>query len=72
MVGLGAVIKNNMNKQNLSQLMTAKELQAYLKIGKNTAYRMINNNEVPTVKIGNKTYVVVDRLQRYIDAHIIG
>lgn len=66
------MIKNNMNKQNLSQLMTAKELQAYLKIGKNTAYRMINNNEVPTVKIGNKTYVVVDRLQRYIDAHIIG
>ena len=60
-----------MNKQNLSQLMTAKELQAYLKIGKNTAYRMINNNEVPTVKIGNKTYVVVDRLQRYIDTHII-
>ena len=52
--------------------MTAKELQAYLKIGKNTAYRMINNNEVPTVKIGNKTYVVVDRLQRYIDTHIIG
>ena len=61
-----------MNKQNLSQLMTAKELQVYLKIGKNTAYRMINNNEVPTVKIGNKTYVVVDRLQRYIDTHIIG
>lgn len=52
--------------------MTAKELQAYLKIGKNTAYRMINNNEVPTVKIGNRVYVVVDRLQRYIDTHIIG
>ena len=72
MAGLGVAIKNNMNKQNLSQLMTAKELQAYLKIGKNTAYRMINNNEVPTVKIGNKTYVVFDRLQRYIDTHIIG
>lgn len=61
-----------MNKQNLSQLMTVKELQTYLKIGKNTAYRMINNNEVPTVKIGNKTYIVVDKLQRYIDTHIIG
>lgn len=72
MVDLEVVIKDNMNKQNLSQLMTVKELQAYLKIGKNTAYRMINNNEVPTVKIGNKTYVVVDRLQRYIDTHIIG
>lgn len=60
-----------MNKHDLSQLMTAKELQAYLKIGKNTAYRMIKNNEVPTVKIGNRTYVVVDKLQRYIETHMI-
>lgn len=60
-----------MDKHDLSQLMTAKELQAYLKIGKNTAYRMIKNNEVPTVKIGNRTYVVVDKLQRYIETHMI-
>lgn len=51
--------------------MTVKELQQYLKIGKNTAYRMINNNEVPTVKIGNRVYVVADKLQRYIDTHTI-
>ena len=60
-----------MDKKNLSKLMTVKELQQYLKIGKNTAYRMINNNEVPTVKIGNRVYVVVDKLQRYIDTHTI-
>jgi excisionase family DNA binding protein len=60
-----------MDKNNLSKLMTAKELQQYLKIGKNTAYRMINNNEVPTVKIGNRVYVVADKLQRYIDTHTI-
>lgn len=56
---------------NLSNLMTVKELQEYLHIGKNTAYRMINNNDVPTVKIGNRTYVVVDKLQRYIDTRMI-
>ena len=56
---------------NLSNLMTPKELQEYLHIGKNTAYRMINNNEVPTVKIGNRIYVVVDKLQRYINSHTI-
>ena len=60
-----------MDKHDLSQLMTAKELQVYLKIGKNTAYRMIKNNEVPTVKIGNRTYVVIDKLQRYIETHMI-
>lgn len=55
---------------NLSNLMTAKELQSYLKIGKNKAYQLINNHEVPTIRIGNRTYVVVDRLQRYIDNYI--
>ena len=45
---------------NLSNLMTAKELQSYLKIGKNKAYQLINNHEVPTIRIGNRTYVVVD------------
>ena len=48
---------------NLSNLMTIKELQNYLHIGKNKAYYLVNNNEVPTIRIGNKTYVVVDRLK---------
>ncbi|MGN1341189.1 MAG: helix-turn-helix domain-containing protein [Oscillospiraceae bacterium] len=54
----------------LSNLMTVKELQEYLQIGKNKAYYLVNHNEVPTVRIGSRTYVVVDRLQRYIDNHI--
>lgn len=49
--------------------MTAKELQDYLKIGKNKAYQLIKNNDVPTVKIGNRTYVVVDKLQKMIDKY---
>jgi excisionase family DNA binding protein len=61
----------NFKNYSLSNLMTVKELQEYLKIGKNTAYRLINNNEVPTVKIGNRTYVVVDKLQKYINSHTI-
>lgn len=56
---------------NLSNLMTAKELQEYLHIGKNKAYDLIKHNDVPTVKIGGKTYVVVDKLQRYIESHTI-
>lgn len=50
--------------------MTVKELQDYLKIGKNKAYSLVNTNQVPTIRIGNKTYIVVDRLQRYIDRFI--
>ena len=56
---------------NLSNLMTPKELQEYLHIGKNKAYFLINHNEVPTVRIGGKTYVVVDQLQKYIETHMI-
>lgn len=54
----------------LTDLMTAKELQEYLHIGKNKAYELINKNDVPTVKIGSRTYVVVERLQKYIENHI--
>lgn len=65
----------NMNSKykeyNLSNLMTVKELQEYLKIGKNKAYSLVNKNEVPTVIIGNRTYVVVDKLQKYINTHTI-
>ena len=56
---------------NLSNLMTAKELQEYLHVGKNKAYDLIKHNEVPTVMIGGKTYIVVDKLQRYIESHTI-
>lgn len=55
----------------LSNLMTAKELQEYLHVGKNKAYDLIKHNEVPTVVIGGKTYVVVDKLQKYIENHMI-
>ena len=54
----------------LTDLMTAKELQEYLNKKKNKAYELINKNDVPTVKIGSRTYVVVERLQKYIDNHI--
>lgn len=56
---------------DLSNLMSIKEFQEYLKIGKNKAYYMVNNNEVPTIRLGNKTYIVVDKLQRYIENHLI-
>lgn len=56
---------------NLSNLMTAKDLKEYLRIGKNKAYDLMRHNEVPTVMIGGKTYVVVDKLQRYIESHTI-
>lgn len=51
--------------------MTVKELQDYLHIGKNKAYALVRNNEVPTVIIGNKTYIVVEKLQKMIDRYTI-
>lgn len=65
------IISAKFKDYNLSNLMTAKELQEYLHVGKNTAYHLINNNDVPTVKIGNRIYVVVDKLQKYIEKHTV-
>ena len=63
-------VTTNYKNYNLSNLMTAKELKDYLKIGKNAAYALINNDEVPVVRIGNKKYVVVDRLQEYLHRNL--
>ena len=63
-------VKTNYKNYNLSNLMTASELKDYLKIGKNTAYALINNDEVPVVRIGNKKYVVVDKLQEYLHQNL--
>jgi len=56
---------------DLSRLLTAKELQEYLHIGKNKAYNLMKHNDVPTVCIGGRVYVVADKLQKYIDSHTI-
>ena len=42
----------------LPELMTVKELQNYLGIGKDKAYKLIKSKAFPAVKIGGRYYVI--------------
>ena len=42
----------------LPELMTIKELQNYLGIGKDKAYKLMKNKSFPAVKIGGRYYVI--------------
>ena len=41
----------------LPELMTIKELQSYLGIGKDKAYKLAKSKSFPAVKIGGRYYV---------------
>lgn len=42
----------------LPELMTIKELQNYLGIGKDKAYKLAKSKSFPAVKIGGRYYVI--------------
>lgn len=42
----------------LPELMTIKELQTYLGIGKDKAYALVKSKSFPALKIGGRYYVI--------------
>lgn len=42
----------------LPELMTIKELQSYLGVGKDKAYALVKSKSFPALKIGGKYYVI--------------
>ena len=42
----------------LPELMTIKELQSYLGIGKDKAYALVKSKSFPSTKIGGRYYVI--------------
>lgn len=42
----------------LPDLMTVKELQSYLGIGKDKAYALVKSKSLPALKIGGRYYVI--------------
>ena len=42
----------------LPELMTIKELQSYLGIGKDKAYALVKSKSFPALKIGGRHYVI--------------
>ncbi len=50
------------------ELITIEEVMKILKIGKNTAYRLLEDNEIEAFRIGNKWKIPRSSVYKYIQA----
>ena len=51
----------------MSGIMSVKEVASYLRIRKQTAYRLVQQGKIPAVKIGGQWKVLSDHLDRMFD-----
>ena len=49
------------------KVMTVKDLQEYLKIGRDAAYKLMNTKGFPSYRIGKKMFVTDGALQEWIN-----
>ena len=54
----------------LPELMTIKELQNYLGIGKDKAYALVKSKSFPAVKIGGRYYVMKSGFVSWLERKI--
>lgn len=50
-------------------LLSADELKIYLSVGRSTAYRLLNQEDFPTVRIGRRLLAKKEDVDKWIDAH---
>jgi len=53
-----------MNK--LIELFSVEELCSTLNIGRNTAYRLLQNGDIPAFRVGRKWKITKEALEQYI------
>lgn len=51
---------------NTKDILTLKELQELLHIGKNTALRMVQNGEIEAFRVGKQWRIVRENVIRYL------
>lgn len=59
------------NEKEVEQvLLSADEPKNYLGIGRSTAYRLLNQEDFPTMKIGRRTLAKKKGVDRWIEKHV--
>jgi excisionase family DNA binding protein len=53
----------------LPNIMTVRELAAYLRMHEMTIYRMARQGEIPAYKVGNRWRFNKHRVEKWLDAH---
>lgn len=61
-------IKKNNNKNYIG--MSIKEFAESLGIGMNKAYELVNKEDFPKVRIGNRYIILRNRLEEWLDNNI--
>ena len=54
----------------MSKLLTPKDVQGVLSLGKNTTYKLFNLKGFPKIRIGKKYFVYEDDLENYLKEHV--
>ncbi len=55
---------------NTKDILTLKELQELLHIGKNTALRLVQSGEIEAFRVGNQWRIAKDSIIKYINKMI--
>lgn len=55
---------------NTKDILTLKELQVLLHIGKNTALRLVQSGEIEAFRVGNQWRIAKDSIIKYINKMI--
>ena len=55
---------------NTKDILTLKELQELLHIGKNTALRLVQSGEIEAFRVGNQWRVTKESIQKYIRLYL--
>ena len=52
--------------RNIPEIMTFKECQAYLKVGKNTLLNLLHDNEIAAFKIGSRWKIPRESVEEFV------
>ena len=63
-------VRTNKEVVIIGNLITPKDVQDRLNIGKNTTYKLFHLKGFPKIKIGKKYFVYEDDLDRYLKQHV--
>ena len=55
---------------NTKDILTLKELQELLHIGKNTALRLVQSGDIEAFRVGNRWRVMKDNVTKYIKKQV--
>ncbi|MCK5595254.1 helix-turn-helix domain-containing protein [bacterium] len=54
----------------MSEIMTIKELAGYIKMNARTVYKLVNNAEIPAVKLSNQWRFKKETIDEWLEAQM--